>query len=70
MENLKSLVPIFEKRMKDDLSTINKHLKEINTIDMEDFYKRLKNVGNEFVTRKYYWKKLKTEINEEPVKLF
>lgn len=70
LECLRPLVPVFEKRMRDDLNIISKHLKEIYTIDMEDFYKRLKNVGNEFITRKHYWKNYKIGKNEEAIKLF
>jgi hypothetical protein len=70
LECLSPLVPVFEKRMRDDLNIISKHLKEINTIDMENFYKRLKHVGNEFVTRKHYWKNYKIGKNEEVIKLF
>lgn len=70
LECLKPLVPIFEKRMKDNLSSINKHLREIKSIDMEKFYKQLKRVGNEFLTRKPYWKNHNKIIDEDPIKLF
>ena len=70
LESLKPLVPIFEKRMKDDLSTINRHLKEIRSIDMEKFYNQLKKVGNEFLTRKPYWKNYNKEVEEKPLKFF
>ena len=55
--------------MMDNLKKVEKHLDEIHTIDMNDFYKRLKKVGNEFVTRKPYWKNLRKK-EEEPVTLF
>ena len=57
--------------MKDDLSNVNKYVKDINTINLDIFYKKLKNVGNEFVSRKPYWKQVSLMNNyKDPGKLF
>jgi hypothetical protein len=70
-ESIKPLIPIFEKRMKDDLSNVNKYIKEIDTINLDIFYKKLKNVGNEFVSRKPYWKQVSLMNNyKDPGRLF
>ncbi len=55
-ECLSPLIPIFKKRMKENLSSINKYIDEIETIDMNEFYSRLKEVGDRFLNRKQYWR--------------
>jgi len=57
LESLIPLIPIYQKRMKENLSSINKYINEINSIDLQDFYQRLKSVGDAFLSRKQYWKK-------------
>ena len=56
LESLIPLIPIYQKRMKENLSSINKYINDIESIDMQEFYQNLKSVGEAFLNRKQYWK--------------
>jgi len=53
---LRELVPYFEKRMENDLNRIKNNAIDIESIDIHDFYKKLKDVSDKFLKRQQYWK--------------
>lgn len=57
LANIKPLVSRFETRMIDDLEKIESNAHEIETVDIFDFHKRLKNVWEQFLKREQYWNK-------------
>jgi len=57
LANIKPLVNRFETRMIDNLEKIESNAHEIETVDIFDFYKRLKNVWEQFLKREQYWNK-------------
>jgi hypothetical protein len=63
LANIKPLVSRFETRMKNNLEKIQKHANEIESIDIFDFYQRLRNVWEEFLKREKYWETV--EVGKE-----
>ena len=53
--SVQPLVSKFEERMKKDLEKIQTHANEIETINIYEFYQRLKNVWEAFLKREQYW---------------
>lgn len=53
--SVQPLVSKFEERMKNDLEKIQTHANEIETINIYEFYQRLKNVWEAFLKREQYW---------------
>jgi len=49
------LVSKFEERMKENLIKIEKRADDIETVDISDFYERLRNVWVAFLNREQYW---------------
>ena len=56
VSKLRELVPYFEKRMQNNLNRIKTNAGVIESIDIHDFYKKLKDVWDEFLKRQQYWK--------------
>ncbi len=55
LASVQPLVSKFEERMKNNLREIEEHANEIETINIYDFYQRLKNVWEAFSDREQYW---------------
>jgi len=55
LASIKPLVIKFEERMKKDLEKIQTHANEIETINICEFYQRLKSVWEAFLSREQYW---------------
>ena len=55
LASLESLISHFEERMNDNLNQIKNYAGDIKSIDIEDFYFRLKDVWDAFLKRPRYW---------------
>lgn len=64
-KRLMSQIPFFERRLKNNLNQIKKHANEIESIDLNAFYNQLKNVWEEFLKRREYWKELEPSSNKK-----
>lgn len=54
-KRLATLVPVFEKRIKNDLNQIKSRANDLESIDIDTFYKQLKVVWDKFLKRREYW---------------
>jgi len=65
---LKPLIARFEERMQNDFDSIKSHADTIKSIDIYDFYNRLKTVWNAFLEREEYWDKDYVTVQHKTVK--
>ncbi len=64
LASIEPLVSRFEERMQKNLERIKENASTIYSIDIYDFYNRLKNVWNAFLLREAYWNKTQANIIE------
>jgi hypothetical protein len=67
-ECLKPLISRFEERMQNDFDSIKSHADAIKSIDIGDFYNRLKTVWNAFLEREEYWNKEYITVQHKTIK--
>lgn len=57
IERLRKLEPYFKKRVEENLKKIEKHAKDLESVDLNEFSRKLRRVFKCFLKRKYYWEK-------------
>ena len=55
LENLQPLVSHFKTRMENNLQKIKEHADDLKSVNIKEFYGRLKNVWESFLQRPHYW---------------
>jgi hypothetical protein len=69
MSNLKPLLARFEERMKNSLEKIQASAHYIESIDIYEFYLKLRNVWEQFLQREQYWDSNKETIQDSPFQI-
>jgi len=67
IEKLGYLIPYFKGKVENDFQKIEEYANTIESIDMINYYNKLRRVWEEFVARKKYWKNDKIEEKEEKI---
>lgn len=69
LSSLKPLLIKFEERMKNNLEKIQTKAHHIETIDIYEFYVKLRNVWDQFLHREQYWESKNETCQDFPVQL-
>ena len=67
LNKLKQLVPYFKEKAEDNFQKIKFCADAIESIDIHDYYRKLRKVWNEFLERKQYWKPTLVVEEKRPV---
>ncbi|MFW6174093.1 MAG: hypothetical protein ACOC5T_10160, partial [Elusimicrobiota bacterium] len=65
MKKLDTLVPLFNQRVEEDFQKIRGHANTVKSIDLKEFYSRLKIVFNCFLERPNYWEIASIDMKEK-----
>ncbi|UCF12352.1 MAG: hypothetical protein JSW06_09995, partial [Thermoplasmatales archaeon] len=65
LKKLDTLIPLFNQRVEKDFQKIQDHGNTVESIDINEFYSRLKKVFNCFLERPKYWEIANIKMKDE-----
>ena len=69
LKKLDTLIPLFNQRVEEDFQKIRDNKNTVESIDINEFYSRLKKIYKCFLERPYYWKIPDSELEKRGERL-